>query len=98
MPVAEEIRELHRASGPKVIEINVKEIWRTENPTRNPKDFFSTPETNWKLETQARLDDFSNRWTFESSTHQLLNKIDESTQLQFKPNDQIYTSLMDRFG
>jgi hypothetical protein len=100
MPVAEEIRELHTVSRPKMIDHDVREIWRAENPNRNPNDLYSQPsEVKWKLETKAHLEDFSNRLTFESTTHQLLNKIDENVNLQFKPkSDGTYNSLMERFA
>jgi hypothetical protein len=105
MGAFEEMTTLHTNMPERASEREIKEIWRTENPNRNPDDFEGTDAArNWAAETKTWRDDFltqaSARWKAESPNLPALEKIDQQIGSGLALNDgqanKTYTSLKQR--
>jgi hypothetical protein len=105
MAEREEISELHTSSRipEKIFERELEPIWRTEYPNRPVGEFYRDPAwKEWRSDTQARLEDFSNRWQVERPKLGRLELVDEKIGTSLKPvNDheanQTYIRLLGRF-
>ncbi len=105
-PPAEEMMTLHTNIPERASEREIKEIWRTENPNRNPDDFEGTVAARtWAAETKTWREEFftraSDRWKEESPNLPALDKVDQKIGSSLALNDgqanKTYASLVQRF-
>src|SRR5689334_21974824 len=103
---ADEIMTLHTNIPERASEREIKEIWRTENPNRNPDDVEGTTAARtWAAETKSWREEFftraSDRWNEESRNLPELDKVDQKIGSSLALNDgqanKTYASLVQRF-